>query len=124
MATKKKVGRVNRNKKPQIKAGDKYAVSTNVELVDVDGDGAVDMTLTQVTTRNGDLFFESRMVWYGIDPVIAEAFAETFKSELGTDIPVKNFGQLVKHFKMLVKGTEKITDVGAIMAEGLGEAAD
>ena len=116
--------RVNRNKKPQIKPGDKYTVSNDVEIVDVDGDGAVDMRLTHMTKRNGDLFFEGKMVWYGIDLVIAEVFAATYQPLRGEDVSIKNFGQLVKHFKILVKGTEKITDAGAMMAEGIGEAAD
>jgi len=120
----KKPQRTHRNRKPEIKAGDKYTVSNDVEIADVDGDGAVDLRLTHMTKRNGEAFFESQMVWYGIDPVIGEEFAATYQTVIGTDIPLKNFGQLVRHWKMLAKGTEKITDAGAIMAGDLGEGDD
>jgi hypothetical protein len=119
---KPKPKRVNRNKKPQIKAGDTYTVTNAVELADVDNDGAMDLSLTHMTKRNGEAFFEAQQVWYGIDPMIAESFQATYADAIGEDKPIKNFGQLVKHWKMLSKGTEKITDAGAMMAEGLGEA--
>jgi hypothetical protein len=116
--------RTHRNRKPSIKAGDRYTVSNDVEIADVDGDGAVDLRLTHMTKRNGEAFFESQMVWYGIDPVIGEAFAATYQPVLGNDLPIRNFGQLVKHWKLLAKGTEKVTDAGKLLAEGIGEAAD
>lgn len=116
--------RTHRNRKPQIKAGDKYTVTNDVEIADVDGDGAVDLRLTHMTKRNGEAFFESQMVWYGIDPVIGESFAATYQPVLGKDLPIRNFGQLVKHWKLLAKGTEKVMDAGKLLAEGIGEAAD
>lgn len=95
-----------------------------MELADVDGDGAVDLRLTHTTLRNGEAFYESQMVWYGIDPLIAEAFSATYKPLLGKNLPISNFGQLVKHWKTLAKGIEKITDAGAIIAGGIGEPED
>lgn len=116
--------RINRNRKPQIKAGDRYTVSNAAVIADVDGDGAVDLTLTHMTKRNGEAFVEMQTVWYGIDPFLAEAFAESYKPLLGEDLPIANFGQLVKHYKTLTQGSAKIIDTGLALAEGIQEKAD
>lgn len=116
--------RTHRNRKASIRPGDEYTVSNGVEIADVDGDGAVDLRLTHMTKRNGEAFYESQMVWYGVDPVIAESFAATCRPLQGDNLPVQNFGHLVKHWKTLAKGIEKITDVGGMLANGIGETAD
>lgn len=116
--------RINRNKKPQIKPRDQYTVSNDAVIADVDGDGAVDLTLTHMTKRNGEAFVEMQTVWYGIDPVLAEAFAAPYKPLLGKDLPVASFGQLVQHYRTLAQGTAKILDAGKFIAEGIGETAD
>lgn len=116
--------RIHRNRKPQIKPGDQYTVSNSVEITDVDGDGAVDLLITHVTNRNGEAFVEMQAVWYGIDPFLAEAFAKSYKPILGKDLPITNFGQLVKHYKILTQGSAKIIDTGLVLAEGINEKAD
>lgn len=116
--------RLHRNRKAAIKPGDVYRVTNAIKTADVDGDGSADLTLQHTVTRNGELFFQQEAIWYGIDPFVAQAFSETLKEHVGTDIACNSFGRLVKHWKTLNKSMAKIMDVGEDMAKAIGEPAD
>lgn len=113
--------RLHRNRKAEIKAGDQYRVTNVIKTADVDGDGSADLTMSHTVTRNGQLFHQQEIVWYGIDPFVAQAFGEHLKDLLGTDIPMRSFGRLVRHWKKLHRVMSKIMDVGTEMASAIGE---
>lgn len=113
--------RIHRNKKSEIIKGSKYTVTNTIESVDVDGDEVIDLRVTHLTKRDGEAFYESQSVWYGIDAKLANEFISTLKPLVMTDIPMKNFGALVKHWKQLAKTLEKITEFGLSIAKKIGE---
>lgn len=113
--------RVHRNRKPELVKGSVYTVTNTIESVDVDGDDVLDLRLTHLTKRDSEAFYESQSVWYGIDAKLADEYAKALKPVVMTDVPMKNFGALVKHWKQLSKFMDKITESGLAIAKKLGE---
>lgn len=113
--------RVHRNRKPEIVKGSIYTVTNTIEYVDVDGNEVLDLRLTHLVKRDGEAFYESQSIWYGIDAKLANKYAEALKPVVMTDVPMKNFGALVKHWKQLSKFMDKITESGLAIAKKLGE---
>ena len=113
---------IHRNRKPEIVKGSKYTVTNTIKSVDLDGDGALDLHLTHLVKRDGEAFYESQSIWYGIDAKLADEYAKVLKPVIMTDVPMKNFGALVKDWKQLLKFMDKIIKSGLVIAKKIGEA--
>jgi hypothetical protein len=87
-----------------IAKGDEFNATTTVTLVDA-GNGLTDVTLTHIATKNGELFVESVVNWYGMSAVAVAAIQDSLsKAKLVCDAPQKHKG-----FKALVKEWRKLT---------------
>ena len=116
-----------RSKEKNVKAGDLYVVNTDIEVVDVDGDGLTDVVFIHAVDTNGEKFVKARVEWYGLGDEIAEAFVETL-SYVGLveedDVEYNKFNKVVKHWKQLTKALAKINKLGDQTAIAIGEDVD
>lgn len=114
--------RLHRNRKPELIKGSEYAVTNIIESLDVDDDSVLDFRISHLTKRDGEVWFETQSVWYGIDAKLADSYAKILKPVVMTNEPMKNLGPLIKHWKQLSKLMDKITESGLAIAKKLGES--
>ena len=122
---KKVKGRKNeRNREKNVRPGDVYVVNTDVEVVDVDGDGLMDVVFTHTVDKNGEKFVNTVVEWYGLGDEVAEAFVQTL-SGVGLveeeNVEYTKFNQVVKHWKQLTRALAKINKLGDQAAIAIGE---
>jgi len=122
----KKIKKV-KGDKPNRKApkkGDAYVISNDVEIVDVDGNGVADLRAVHKVTKNGELFVDSTVVWYGLDDETMSAFVAALEDSGLVDdevIETTKFNEVAKSWKNLTKFLKKINDLADVKATELDE---
>lgn len=120
MATKKRIDRVHRNRRPTFLAGDKYDIDNTITRQDVNKDGVSDLVVDHVVKRNKELFYTSQSVWYGIDDETYGLFEKNVTPFLD-DFSTTNLGELIAYWKKMTKVFEGITAFGAAKAAEIGQ---
>jgi hypothetical protein len=113
--------RIKRNVKPLAK-GDVFVVTNNLDFVDVDGDGVTDAVFTHKATKNGSLFVESQLTWYGLDDTGIAAIREAFAAGgfgQGTH-ELRGFKALCREWRKHTKALAKLDDLGEAAADVQG----
>jgi hypothetical protein len=112
-----KARKVNRKK---VQKGDKYVVTNDIEVADVDGDGVADVTAKHQVTKNGELFVSAEIVWYGLEDEVADAFVVALEDAGVVDddvVETEKFGEVARMWKKLTKFMARINDLADVKAD-------
>ena len=122
----KKIKRVKADK-PNRKApkkGDAYVISNDIEIVDVDGDGVADLRAVHKVAKNGELFVDATVVWYGLDDETMSVFVAALEDAGLVDddvVETTKFNEVAKSWKNLTKFLKKINDLVDVKATELDD---
>ncbi len=83
-------------------------------------DGVSDLIVDHVVKRNGELFYTSKSVWYGVDDATYTLFEQNVTPFLD-DFSTTNLGELIACWQRMTKVFEGITQYGAQKAVEIGQ---
>ncbi len=119
--------KIKKNSKKNVVPGDVYQLSTDITLLDIDADGANDLTFTHQVDKNGENWVDAKIVWYGLPPEVSQAFVDALSDVGFIDdevITTDKIGIVVKHWKNLTKALAKINKLGDTLVVALGEEVE
>jgi len=112
------------NRKRVVK-GDVYFVDNGVEIVDVDGDGVADLVATHNVSKNGSVFIDAKVVWYGLEEEVVAGFLSAIEdSGLLEDFETDKFAKVNKSWKKLTRFLNSINKMADQKAQEMGEEVE
>ena len=118
--------KIKKNSKKNVVPGDVYQLSTDITILDIDEDGASDLTFTHKVDKNGENWVDAKIVWYGLPPEVNQAFIDALNEVGFIDdevVTTDKVGVVVKHWKNLTRALTKINKLGDVLVAALGEEA-
>lgn len=112
------------NRKKDLKKGEVYQVTNDVEVADVDGDEVQDVVFTHEILRDGNVVVQSKTTWFGLGQDIADAFVAALEDVGVTDgetVEVVGFKKVVRDWRKLTKALGKLNDIGDAAADAIGD---
>jgi len=125
----KGIQKVKEKKKSRKNAepGDKYQITTDITVADVDGDGFSDLTFAHKVDKNGQNWVDAQVVWYGLTSEITVAFIDILKQVGFIDddvIETNRLNVVMRHWKQLTRALGKINQLGDGLVVSVGEKVE
>lgn len=106
----------------KVQSGDNYVVNTTASRVDIDGDGVSDLLLSHKVTKNGSLFVDASVAWYGLEDEVLDLFEQVLTEEgVLAEFETNRFGDVAKAWKRLAKFQAGIHKLAEAKSQQLGE---
>lgn len=107
----------------RVNKNDHYQIKNDVEVADLNEDGLADVVITHEVLKNDDQFIESKVVWYGLEPEVVDAFIGAL-DKAGFDntiIETNKFRVVTEVWKRITQFMKHINDLAEVRIPDLDD---